>query len=244
MSHEALAIILAAGKGSRLGLKDIPKPMVEVAGKPILGYVLELLYMASFTNESIIVVVGTQKESIVGYCGKNAVIKTQDNLNGNLGALEAGLKDFNLEHIDNILVLQADDCLTMRSNILTEMLRFHERRESDVTLLLTSHHNPSAHRKHYIIDSDGTIISIEHVDQLLGAGNFLAGVFCFSKKFLDNFLQGALKEKTGGNEKTIPSLLKLAMENRCRVYGFSFEGPWISINTPNQLAMARLEALR
>lgn len=35
------AVILAGGKGERLGLKDRPKPLVMVAGKPIAQYQLE-----------------------------------------------------------------------------------------------------------------------------------------------------------------------------------------------------------
>jgi mannose-1-phosphate guanylyltransferase/phosphomannomutase len=35
-------VIIAGGKGTRLGLKNIPKPMVEINGKPILQYQIEL----------------------------------------------------------------------------------------------------------------------------------------------------------------------------------------------------------
>lgn len=35
-------VIIAGGKGTRLGLKDIPKPMVEIDGKPLLEYQIEL----------------------------------------------------------------------------------------------------------------------------------------------------------------------------------------------------------
>lgn len=35
-------VIIAGGKGTRLGLKDIPKPMVEIEGKPLLEYQIEL----------------------------------------------------------------------------------------------------------------------------------------------------------------------------------------------------------
>lgn len=36
------AVIIAGGKGTRLGLKDIPKPMVEINGKPLLEHQIEL----------------------------------------------------------------------------------------------------------------------------------------------------------------------------------------------------------
>ncbi len=35
-------VILAGGKGTRLGLTDIPKPMVSMAGKPLLERQIEL----------------------------------------------------------------------------------------------------------------------------------------------------------------------------------------------------------
>ena len=35
-------LILAGGKGTRLGFKDIPKPMVHVDEKPVLEYQIEL----------------------------------------------------------------------------------------------------------------------------------------------------------------------------------------------------------
>lgn len=35
-------VILAGGKGTRLGLTDIPKPMVSIAGKPLLEHQIEL----------------------------------------------------------------------------------------------------------------------------------------------------------------------------------------------------------
>ena len=35
-------VIIAGGKGTRLGLKDIPKPMVQIAGKPLLEHQIEL----------------------------------------------------------------------------------------------------------------------------------------------------------------------------------------------------------
>ena len=35
-------VIIAGGKGTRLGLVDIPKPMVEIDGKPLLDHQIEL----------------------------------------------------------------------------------------------------------------------------------------------------------------------------------------------------------
>ena len=58
------AVILAAGRGSRMRelTREIPKPMVEVCGKPILRYIVDGLRDAGIRK--ILVVVGYRKEVV------------------------------------------------------------------------------------------------------------------------------------------------------------------------------------
>lgn len=60
------AIILAAGKGVRLRplTNDMPKPMIEVNGKPFLYYIIKELEKAGFAHKDIALVVGYKKEKI------------------------------------------------------------------------------------------------------------------------------------------------------------------------------------
>jgi UDP-N-acetylglucosamine diphosphorylase / glucose-1-phosphate thymidylyltransferase / UDP-N-acetylgalactosamine diphosphorylase / glucosamine-1-phosphate N-acetyltransferase / galactosamine-1-phosphate N-acetyltransferase len=57
-------VILAAGRGSRMGdlTQKVPKPMVEVRGKPILRYIVEGIRDAGIGK--ILVVIGYRKEVI------------------------------------------------------------------------------------------------------------------------------------------------------------------------------------
>jgi UDP-N-acetylglucosamine diphosphorylase / glucose-1-phosphate thymidylyltransferase / UDP-N-acetylgalactosamine diphosphorylase / glucosamine-1-phosphate N-acetyltransferase / galactosamine-1-phosphate N-acetyltransferase len=50
------AVILAAGRGTRMGdlTGDLPKPMLPVAGKPILEHVLDRLRAAGFTDACVV----------------------------------------------------------------------------------------------------------------------------------------------------------------------------------------------
>lgn len=58
-------VILAAGKGSRLGEGNLPKPLTHlVTGKSILGYQLETL-KKYISLEEVIVIVGYHKEQIM-----------------------------------------------------------------------------------------------------------------------------------------------------------------------------------
>lgn len=63
------AVILAAGRGTRMRelTNEVPKPMVEVQGKPILQHILEGL--ASAGVEQTLIVVGYRKEAIQDYFG-------------------------------------------------------------------------------------------------------------------------------------------------------------------------------
>jgi len=56
------AVILAAGKGTRMGdlTKDLPKPMVQVDGKPVLQYVVEGLRDEAGVRDFFLV---------IGWCG-------------------------------------------------------------------------------------------------------------------------------------------------------------------------------
>jgi choline kinase len=66
MQHIKQAIILAAGMGSRLGM-DIPKCMVEIHGKKIIDYQMELLQ----GFDDIRLVVGFKEEKVLEYISKN-----------------------------------------------------------------------------------------------------------------------------------------------------------------------------
>ena len=58
------AIILAAGRGTRMGslTADIPKPMLEAAGKPLLEHILDRTRDAGITR--VLLVVGYKREVI------------------------------------------------------------------------------------------------------------------------------------------------------------------------------------
>ena len=58
-------VILAAGKGSRLGEKNIPKPLTQLSnGMSILQYQLDQL-LRHFSYDDIYIVVGHHKELIM-----------------------------------------------------------------------------------------------------------------------------------------------------------------------------------
>lgn len=59
--------IVAGGKGTRLGLSDIPKPMVQICGKPLLEHQINLA--AQFGIKDIFCLSGHLSDAIVDYFG-------------------------------------------------------------------------------------------------------------------------------------------------------------------------------
>ena len=79
------AVILAAGRGTRMGelTAEIPKPMLPVQGKPLIQHILEKLEAAGLREFAVIT--GYQSESIESYLGRwhlPITILKQDPVNG------------------------------------------------------------------------------------------------------------------------------------------------------------------
>lgn len=103
-------VILAAGEGKRMHPHTIttPKPMLDVAGKPLLAHTIEML--PSDVSE-IIIVTGYLEEQVKDYFGdkygeRKIKYVTQGEKKGTYGALNPARKHITSE---NFLVLYADD---------------------------------------------------------------------------------------------------------------------------------------
>ncbi|MBN2521821.1 MAG: nucleotidyltransferase family protein [Bacteroidales bacterium] len=90
------AVILAGGLGTRLGniTKDVPKPMVDVNGRPFLSYLLDLLISSGVSKT--VIAVGYKSEKIIEYFGSqykklNIEYSIEEELLGTGGALKKAL---------------------------------------------------------------------------------------------------------------------------------------------------------
>ena len=70
--EELTAIILAGGKGTRMRemTHDLPKPMVEIGGKPMLVHIMNLY--AQYNHKDFIVALGYKGEIIKQYFSRSA----------------------------------------------------------------------------------------------------------------------------------------------------------------------------
>jgi D-glycero-alpha-D-manno-heptose 1-phosphate guanylyltransferase len=107
------AIILAGGLGTRLRsvVKDVPKPMAIIGGKPFLGYLMESLAKKGVTR--IILSVGYKADKIIEYFGNHyqgieIVYSVEDSPLGTGGAIMLAMT---LVAGDHVFVVNGDTYL-------------------------------------------------------------------------------------------------------------------------------------
>ena len=126
------AVVLAAGKGTRLhdDELDAPKVMREANGKPLLWYVLDAL---SFIDEKdIVLVVGYKKESVTNYFVKYPYCVQTEQL-GTGHAVAAAKNE--LESFDGAVLICYGDMPAIKKEIYEQLLQTHFNEGNDCTLL-------------------------------------------------------------------------------------------------------------
>ena len=196
MIKETIAIILAAGKGTRMK-SDKPKVIHEIFGKPLLEWVIKAVIGAGISR--IFVVVGHQKERV-----------------------KKVFKDFNIEWIDqykqlgtghavkisgaylgsfsgNIVVLPGDVPL-IKDKTIKNLLKWHCKYKADCTILTAKLDDPHNYGRIYR-DKEGRVTRIiEEVDATANdkkIDEVNSGIYCFSAKSLF----GALNLVNSANKK-------------------------------------------
>jgi len=114
------AIILAGGFGTRLQsvVKDMPKPMADINGKPFLFYLLS--YLTHFDVSSITLSVGYKQDTIKNYFkdhfeGIPIAYSSENEPLGTGGALKKALSQTSDQHV---LVLNGDTFFNINLNHL------------------------------------------------------------------------------------------------------------------------------
>lgn len=128
------AVILAAGKGTRLGSIDTPKVMLPIGGKPIVSYIVDTLKSVGFTQEQICLVVGFAKEKVMEYFGDSVIYAVQAEQLGTghaVGMAENALKD----KVDDVVVLYGDMPFITAESIKRLITRHRE--QGDTVTLMT-----------------------------------------------------------------------------------------------------------
>ena len=150
MSKKNIAIILAAGKGSRMN-SNIPKPLHKIAGKTIIEHILYNINEAGY-DESIIVL-NKENENFFRYLKENNTGLTfafQKNPLGTGDAVKEGVMDVDLSSVENVLVVFGDTPL-LSSKTLSNLINFNS--NNDITVLGFETDNPGRYGRLLVKDT-------------------------------------------------------------------------------------------
>ena len=182
------AVIMAGGKGTRLATltkDEIPKPMVPVAGKPLLLWQIERLKESGITD--IIMVIGHLGEKIQEYFGDGSGFGVHIEYfveEAPLGTAGSFYYLKNMLHEDTFLMMSGD---LMFDIDFERMIRFHREHHAAATLFV--HPNGHPHDSDLLVlESDGRAKAFDskhNVRDYWYDNCVNAGVFVFDKKICD-----------------------------------------------------------
>lgn len=237
--EDITAVVLAAGKGTRINARKINKVMYSLAGKPMIGYTVDLLKNVGF--KKIVIVVGFAKQSIINYLGrKNFIYAYQKERLGTAHAVKTALLEIP-KNTKNILVINADDSAFYPARVIKKMIGKHLEKKADLTFLTVKMKKPNIAR--VIRDSQGGILAVVEQQNLKPGQEKIkeinCGCYCFSLDFLKKFLPQVRKNLVS-REYYITQLIEIGIKNKTKVQAFKMdkEDYFHGINTKKQLLEA------
>ena len=224
------AIILAGGFGTRLKsvVRDVPKPMAPVNGKPFLHY--QLLYLKHFGITHVIFSVGYMHEVIENYFGHSYMDMTityarETETLGTGGGIRLALT---LCQDKETLVLNGDsffDC------DISAVYQKHRSTRADCTLALRRVENAGRYGT-ILFNTENRITAFIEKTQQPDAGTINAGVYILHKNtYLSHVpAQGAFSIEKDFFEKKLTHL---------HFTGIEFNAYFIDIGLPEDYAQAQ-----
>ncbi len=237
MAEPLVAILLAAGKGTRMNSK-IPKVLHEVAGQPMVEYALQNALAAGAFR--VYAVVDSNSGETVRYLGKRVVPIVQKKKLGTGHAVQQALpylKSFR----GNVLVLCADACL-VRPQTVQALRQFHRLQNGALTLLTARVEDPYGYDR-ILRGSEGQVERIvderEANETERRINEINAGVYLFKAKALTAALK-QLKPNNVKGEYYLTDTIHLVLSSGERVDALMVpdRSEVLGVNDRSQLARA------
>lgn len=236
------AIILAAGRGTRMNSHMINKVTVPFLGKSLIIYSVELLQPIV---QHLVIVVGVFDESVRN-CLKDyqVLFANQKDQLGTGHAVKAGLEA--LENINPSLILvgYGDHMMFYKQESIIKFIEFHKNENAVISLLTADHPDVDKFRWGRILRDKNHLVKaiVEQKDATIEQRKikeFNPGFYCFNSDFLRDNIDKIKKSPVTG-EYYITDLIKIAIDCRKKVVGYKipFEEVGIGINAKEELVQS------
>lgn len=228
------AVILAAGRGLRLGslTSDRPKPMVPVAGRPCLDWIVRGIRNAGILD--FVIITGYLGDVIERYFGSGTDLGVQitylhqSKLNGTGGALNLAREAVGCRPF----LLSWGDILVDPRNYSAIRERF-ERERMDAALGLNWVDDPFQGGAVYLDDKDRVLRIIEKPPRDTSTTHWnQAGLFCFQPLVFE--YTAKLRPSPRGELELPQAITQMVADGR-QVVGVPLVSYWGDIGTPGEL---------
>lgn len=228
-------LVLAAGYATRLYplTENTPKPLLEVAGKTILDYIVEKLDKVETIDE--IIIVTNQKFTAhfeewvknAQYSKKFTVINdgttTNDNRLGAIGDIQFVIEQLNLE--DDLMVLAGDNLFDFE---LTDFARYFETVGTDIITAYAEENEAQVKRAGVVeLDEQSKVLSFEEKPENPKSNFAVPAFYLYKQETLPEF-KNYLDE---GNNPDAPGHFIPYLINKKIVHAYQFEGRRYDIGT-------------
>jgi bifunctional UDP-N-acetylglucosamine pyrophosphorylase/glucosamine-1-phosphate N-acetyltransferase len=233
------AVVLAAGKGTRINAEEKNKVMYEINGRPMIGYTMDLLEQLGL--EKIIVVVGFAAESVKSFLGSQVDYVYQRQRLGTGHAVQQALKAIP-EDVKQVLVLNGDDSAFYPPEKIQKLLAKHQHNEYDITVLTVNKNNPSGFGR-IVRGEEGRIQKIVEEKNASTEEKKIHEVntacYCFNFAYLKKVLPKIKKNSVSG-EYYLTDTVGLGLKNDAKIgtLRLSNEDFFQGVNTREQLQIA------
>lgn len=233
------AIILAAGKGTRINAKEINKVMFELGEKPMISYVVGRLKQLKIGQ--IILVVGFAKNSVVGYFNNDISYAVQKKRLGTGHAAKTGLTKLD-KNIDYILVLHGDDSAFYPVKVFKKLIKACQKEKLVLSFLTLEMKEPGTAR--VIRNEKGNIVRVVEEKEATAEEKKIkeinVGCYCFKRSFLEKLITKIEKNRVTG-EYHLPDMIKIALEASLPIKAVKIKNEdfWHGVNTIEELIKAQ-----
>ncbi len=200
MARQRAAVIMAAGKGTRMKDPSRAKVMYEILGHPMVHYVVDLAY--EMKMDRIIAIVGWQKQLVSDFLRSehpDVEIAEQNEQLGTGHAVmqtEALLRDF-----DGDVVVLSGDVPLLLPHSMNELIGHHHKAGAVGTILTANVDDPTGYGR-IVRNSEGYVERIvEHkdaTDEERKIREINSGIYCFQRKALFDSLHHITTHNVAG----------------------------------------------
>src|SRR5215204_2401576 len=235
------AIIMAGGQGTRLRplTSNQPKPMIRIANLPCMEQIVNVCARHDFTD--IGVTLQFMPEEIQDYFGDgsdwdvNIRYSIEDAPAGTAGSVKMAEEQLGL-HGERLLIISGD---ALTDTDLTQVVRFHEEKDTEVTMVLKSVENPLDFGI-VITEEDGRI---SRFLEKPAWGQVFSDTVNTGIYLVEPAVMGEIPDPEEGEYDFSKDLFPKLLEAERPLYGFVTDAYWEDIGTLEQYASAQRDVL-